>query len=290
MKKTAIYVIASFLLLSFVPILFASTPVVRHAVEEVLEIAAKVSGKPLNKTTQKLAAEELEKWTVKYGDDAILATKRGGLELLEAASKYGDDVWEFSSKVPTATRALAVRADELIPLTRRIGTEVLELEARTPGIAEKVVEHFGDDAVRQLARNASPDDLTKLTGYAAKADSPAAKALLYEKYKEGGTHFLEKLDYKQIMTGGLSIGIITAAYQLSKGEREKNVAIGEGIGKGYEEAAKKNPDKFLKEAKSSSFSDIYDAGYWIVLVFGVGFSIIILKKIYSAINRKHDIK
>ncbi|MCX7698033.1 MAG: hypothetical protein N2114_01010 [Candidatus Goldbacteria bacterium] len=290
MKKSIFYMIIFFTSLFFVSESHSSTTIVRHAVEEAVEIAAKVSGKGLSPVTRKIAIEELEKWTVKYGDDALRATKHGGLELLDAASKYGDDVWHFSSKVPQATRALAVRADELMPLTRRIGTEVLELESKKPGITEKIVEHFGDDGVKYLARNASPDDLTKLTGYAAKADSEATKALLYEKYKEGGTHFLEQLDYKKIMAGGLSIGIITAAYQLSKGEREKSNEVGKGIGKGYEEAAKKEPAKFIKSVKPSSLSDIFDAIYWIVFLFGGGLAISILIKINSVINKKRGVK
>ncbi len=286
MKKITIYFIV-FSLLVFVSKVHGSVSIARYTIQETIEIASRVSGKTLNPAARKLATEELEKWAIKYGDDAIRATEKGGLELLEAASKYGDDVWHLSSKVPQATRALAVRADELIPMTKRIGTEVLELEARIPGIAEKIVEHFGDDAVKYLAHNVSPEDLTRLTGYAAKADSPATKALLYEKYKEAGTHFLDKLDYKQILAGGLSIAAITAAYEVSKGERIKSEEIGKGMGKGYEEVAKNNPDVFVKGARSNT-SDFLDVLYILVIVLVVGIISIILLKFYKIITTKQN--
>ena len=78
--------------------------------------------------------------------------------------------------------------------TRRIGTEVFELEARSPGMARHVVKNFGDDGVRYFAKHAPTRDAARLVGYAKKADSPATQQMLMDYYKKGGAHFLMGID------------------------------------------------------------------------------------------------
>jgi hypothetical protein len=174
------------------------------AIDHALNAAAKVSGRTLPQEARILALRELDKAALKHGHQVLDAARAGGLELLEVAAKHGDDVWTFSAKVPEAARLLAIRPHELLPLTRRIGTEVLEIEAKNPGLAKKVVEHFGDDAVKHLAKNAPPEDIAKLAGFAAKADNPATKKLLLQNYMEGGigTHQI---------SDGIQEGLITTA-------------------------------------------------------------------------------
>ena len=205
--------------------------------DDVLEIASKVSGKTLTPAGRKLALTQLRNAVAKHGDEAILTARKGGLELIEAAGKYGDDVWQFAGKVPAGARALAMRPRELLPLTRRIGTEVLELEARSPGMTRHVVKNFGDDGVRYFAKHAPTRDAARLVGYAKKADSPATQQMLMDCYKKGGTHFLEKLNWKHIMAGGLSAAAITAAYQIS-----------DGIQNGLTTVAESSPETFHKTA------------------------------------------
>jgi hypothetical protein len=74
-------------------------------------------------------------------------------------------------------------------------------------------------------------------GYAKKADSPATQQMLMDYYKKGGTHFLEKLNWKHIMAGGLSAAAITAAYQIS-----------DGIQNGLTTVAESSPETFHKTA------------------------------------------
>ena len=205
--------------------------------DDVLEIASKVSGKALTPAGRKLALTQLRNAVAKHGDEAILTARKGGLELIEAAGKYGDDVWQFAGRVPAGARALAMRPRELLPLTRRIGTEVLELEARSPGMTWHVVKNFGDDGVRYFAKHVPAQDAARLMGYAGKADSPATRQMLLDYYKKGGTHFLEKLSWKQIMAGGLSAAAITTAYQIS-----------DGIQNGLTTVAESSPETFHKTA------------------------------------------
>ena len=201
--------------------------------DNALEIASKVSWKTLTPAGRKLALTQLRNTVVKHGDEAILAARKGGFELLAVAEKHGDDVWKFASRVPSGARALAMRPRELLPLTRRIGTEVLELEAKSPGITRHVVKNFGDDGVRYFAKHVPTRDAARLVGYVEKADSPATRRMLLDHYKKGGTLFLEKLKWKQIMAGGLSAGAITAAYQIS-----------DGIQEGLMTVAKSSPETF----------------------------------------------
>ena len=152
------------------------------SIDEVIEAAAKVSGRALPSEARAIALRELSEASLRHGNKALAAARTGGFELIELAVKHGDEIWEMTAKVPGSARLMATRSDELLPLARRIGTEVLELEVKNPGIAKVVVREFGDDAVRQLARNSSAEDVVRLTGFAKHADNAATKKLLLEKY------------------------------------------------------------------------------------------------------------
>ena len=190
-------------------------------VEETIEAAAKRSGRALSKTAEKKLGVELLEMAGKYGDDVMPLVREGGLEVLEQGAKHGDDFWRLCKQVPGASRAMALHADDLIPLAKRIGPEVLEIEARTPGMAARIAGEFGDDAVKVLAKH-NPQDTTRLLGYAAKADSPETSRLLYETYTKSSNPgaFLDHLNWKHIMAGGLSAAAILAAYKTSDGLQE----------------------------------------------------------------------
>lgn len=188
---------------------------------ETLEAAARLSGRAIQPVARKAALATLERAALQHGDDALLAARTGGLELIEAASTHGDDVWRLAAKAtPGATRALALRPAELLPLARRVGPEVLELEARVPGISLQASTHFGDDAVRYFATRVPPQDATRLVGLAAHADSPATRQLLLQTYKQRGTALLDRLDWKTVLATGLSAAMITGAYKVSDGVQE----------------------------------------------------------------------
>jgi hypothetical protein len=244
--------------------------------DEALEAAAKVSGKTLTPATRKLALTQLRNAAVKHGDEVILAARKGGLELMKVAGKYGDDVWQFASRVPAGARALAMRPKGLLPLTRRIGTEVLQVEAKAPGLAKHVVKNFGDDGVRYFGKHVPAGDATRLIGYAEKADSPATRQMLMDYYKKGGTHFLEKLNWKHIMAVGLSAATITAAYQIS-----------DGIQEGLTTVAETSPETFHKTASHA----IYRLTQPIVVpvtLFGIGLACIWLFRYYRKTKTKKE--
>lgn len=242
--------------------------------DDAIEAASKITGKSLTPGVRKAALTQLRDAAVKHGDNAILAARKGGLELMVVAGKYGDDVWKFASKAPAGARALAVRPKELLPLTRRIGTEVLELEAKSPGMTKHVVKNFGDDCVRYFAKNVPAKDATRLIGYAGRADTQATRQMLLDYYKKGGTHFLEKLNWKHIMAGGLSAAMITSAYQIS-----------DGIQEGFTTVAKSSPEAFKE-----TVAHVIDRATMPIVVpatlFGVGLAAIWLFRYYIRTRRK----
>ena len=196
---------------------------------------------------------------------------------MKVAKKYGDDVWKFASKAPAGARALAMRPKELLPLTRRIGTEVLELEAKSPGLTKHVVKNFGDDGVRYFAKHVPANDATRLVGYAGRADNPATRQMLMDYYKKGGTHFLDKLNWKHIMSGGLSVAAITAAYQVS-----------DGIQEGLTTVAESSPETF-KETTGHVIDRLTMPVIIPATLFGIGLAAIWLFRYWQRSRRKQII-
>ena len=212
-------------------------------IQETIEVAAKVSGRMLSSSSRKAAEKILIKAVRTYGDDALKVVKHGGLEALKQGAKHGDDFWKLARHAtPGAARSLALHADDLMPIAKRLGSSFMQLEGKVPGLAAKVVSEFGDDAARHLAAQASPNDISKLLGYASKADSPATKRLLLESYKKSGNSFLKKLDSKTILAVGLTASMITASYKVS-----------DGIQNGIEKVAVSNPETFKEVVNDFAF-------------------------------------
>lgn len=212
--------------------LFAALPA--KAAQESIALAAKVSGRALNPAAREAAEAALRKAASQYGDDVAELSARGGLESLEQSARYGDDFWTLARSVPSATRSLALNADELIPLAKRVGPEVLQIEARAPGLSLKIASEFGDGALKTLSA-APAADLSRLLGYASKADNPETRQLLLKCYSssKNPAKFLESLNWKQIMAAGLSTGAVIAAYKVS-----------DGVEAGLETVAANHPEAF----------------------------------------------
>lgn len=210
-------------------------------VEETIELAAKRSGRVVGKAAESRLGRELVEATLKYGDDVMPLVREGGLEVLEQGAKHGDDFWRLCREVPAGSRALALHADDLMPLARRIGPDVLRLESRAPGLTVRIVEEFGDDAVKTLAKQ-PPQDVTRLLGYAAKADSPETEKLLYKTYVNSSnpSAFLDHLNWKHIMAGGLTAAMITTAWKTGNATE----TFAEKVGNATETLASEHPDAF----------------------------------------------
>ena len=220
-----------FFLILFAVALFAfpvRAGVTSKVLSETVEAAAKSSGRVLSRSMKVGFGKTLAKFVAQYGDDILPIVRRGGLEVLEQGAKHGDDFWRLCRAVPGASRSLALHADQLLPLARRIGPAVLKLEQKAPGLAVRAAAEFGDDGVRALAKIPA-EDLPRLLGFAAKADSPATRKLLFDSYcaSKAPGQFLDRLNWKHIMAVGLSASAITAAYKVSDGVQTAAAELGE---------------------------------------------------------------
>lgn len=212
-------------------------------IDKLIHTATQVSGRGLSGVSREAARTQIGRVLTRYGDDALLgAVRRGGIELVEAAARYGDDVWKYAAQVPEGAVALATRTAEVLPLARRVGPEALRLEAKMPGIASPVASAFGDKAVPYFHRSVPTGDMARLVRYAQKADTPQTRALLLSHYKKGGSTYLDRLDWKRILAGGLSASMVISAYKIS-----------DGVEEGLKNLSANNPDMFSSTLKRALF-------------------------------------
>ncbi len=234
MKNLLCLVLASLIALVSLNTSFAE-PLTRIALKEFLEsISVKFGGKALSKTALESFEVAVKKYSLKYGKARTMTLiTEGGIELLEAASRYGDDVIAIAMEAsPGARRLLALNTQTLLPLAKKVGPEILELEVKAPGLAGRFVEAFGDDGARLISKNAPASDLPVLLNCAERADTPATRKLLLETYTKEGTSFLNKIPAKVILATGVAGGTIIVAVGAGKGLDK----VGGGLGDGLENA------------------------------------------------------
>lgn len=217
------FLVCSFLL-GASPVL--ATPAIKLAIREVLERASQKSGHEITEKSVREAMERtLEQSAAKYGEKALAAAADGGLELIEATTKYGDDVMRLAVNAsPNARRVLALKTEALLPLARRVGPDALELEAKVPGLAGNVFATFGDDAGKIIARNVPTDDIPRLLKYAEKADSQPTRDLLLQTYQKEGKTLFERIPAKLVLAGGLTATMLYGTHNITK-------PIGDTLGK-----------------------------------------------------------
>lgn len=244
-----------FLIMSFIMCVMSLQASPSGIIRKAIEVAAKVSGKTLSNSSRRAAQKSLTQAFRIYGDDVLRTVQKGGLEAIKAGEKYGDDFWRLTKNAPPAAiRSLALNSEKLMPIAARMGKDFMVLEGKAPGLGARVVAEFGDDAAKKIAKTASADDISKLCGYARKADSPATKKMLLEKYLSGGSQFLNNLSWKKILATGLSAAAITSAYKISN-----------GIEHGIETTAEKEPKSFVEIV--SDFTAPFKWGIFFLLLF-----------------------
>ena len=197
----------------------------------------------------------------KYGDDVFRVLEKGGLEALKQGERHGKDFWKLCSHAtPQAARSMALHADTLMPIARRVGKDFVTLEGKVPGLGAECVKFFGDKSAKTLA-HAPAGEITQLVGYARRADSPQTAKLLHEAYQKSNGQVLKHLSWKHIMATGLSTGAIISAYKLSGGVAE---------------LAEKHPERFER---------IIDKWTWPIPAFLAGLLLILLWQAWRIISR-----
>lgn len=191
--------------------LFFTTPPatgsIAKPVMEVVEQLAKKAGR----APAKGAAEALELAYRTGGPAALKTARAGGLDLVEAAARHGDEVFSMAARVPAASSALASRAGKIVPLARRHGDDVLRIEAVAPGLADDAIKAFPKNTDLARLTKLPPADMQKVISYSAHAaDDTAARTLLRAVEKKGSSVF-ERLNPKQILAAGLSTAMVVTA-------------------------------------------------------------------------------
>jgi hypothetical protein len=116
---------------------------------------------------------------------------------------------------PQARRVLALNPEELVPLSRRVGVDAIELEAKVPGQAKHVFVLFGDDGGRYVARNVRSEDLPRLIKYGEMTDSDTTRRALLEAYKKEGKSLFERIPPKLVLAGGLTAAMLIGTDKLT---------------------------------------------------------------------------
>lgn len=195
--------------LFFTPYLSAhplAKPVIK-TVELISQQASKSGGKLVAKEG---FTEALQGAYRAYGDQALYAARLGGPDLSAAVARSGPEVMAWAAKVPKSASALAQNSEILVPLVRKNGTTILELEAKVPGIAKRAHDIYPARADIEFINQLPAQKAKQLVAYAAKADTPTTTRKLIQEVKKDPS-LLERLNSRQIAAAGLSVALISGA-------------------------------------------------------------------------------
>ena len=197
--------------------------VITKEIVEAVELAAKHSGKSFETPAAKRATiEEAQRLSGQYGSQVLKVVQDGGLEMLAAIPKYGDDLLKVATQAsPQGRRALAMNAPELLPLARRVGVDAVELEAKIPGQATRAFKLFGDETGKVVAKTVAVEDLPRIMRYGEMADNDATRKLLIEAYQKEGRSLFERIPPKFVFAGGLTAAMLLSTHEMTATERAK---------------------------------------------------------------------
>jgi hypothetical protein len=228
LHKKQFLLVLPFLLMSALPVYAGVvTAVTRDVIEETLMLAEKKSGRKIvGQAARSEANDTLVRIVKTSGSEVLGVIDDGGLELIEAIPKYGDEVITLASKAsPLARRAFSQNIEELLPLVRRVGVDAIELEAKVPGMAQKVFTIFGDDGARLLIKNVPAEDIPRMLKYADKADQPETRQLLLETYSKEGKSIFERIPAGLVLSTGLTASMLYGTHRAT----DPAVALGDSI-------------------------------------------------------------
>ena len=217
MKKLILGLELMIALFAALPLSAVPVNAARKTVTKTVQLAAKRSGHVLTPAARITMEKAAAKAFAQYGDDVLRALEKGGLEALKQGERHGRDFWKLCSHAtPQAARSMALHADALMPIARRVGKDFVTLEGKVPGLGAECVRLFGDDAAKSLA-HAPAGEITQLVGYARRANSPQTVKVLNDAYQKSNGKVLKYLNWKHVMAGGLSVAAVVSAYNLSGG-------------------------------------------------------------------------
>lgn len=214
--------------ISILIILILFTSGFKNYIDDLFIMSLKNSPKYYDDTAINILKKNFNNAVKKYGYDGIRVFNSNGISITETAVKYGNDVWDICIRNPQYSKLLLSKTDDLLPLVRQYGDDILKLESKSAGISKKVIENFGANNIKYIAGKNS-DEILKLVSYANRTDKSSTKELLLKKFTENGSSFFNNIDSKKVLTYGLTASMIIAATNTSLGVKNGIESIGTGI-------------------------------------------------------------
>jgi len=180
---------------------------------ELLEKLVVLSGKALDPAAHAAARQTLEKGLSMYGESAAFAARKGGMALIEAAARHGDEVWKLAKICEGAPEALAARADTILEVAGRWGRDAACLEIKAPGCGEVLARKLGSAEVGELVSKAAPEEIKRLAMLSAQCTTEEARVAA-GLWRQGNTHVLERLSVPRIAAYGFAAAAVIAAVQV----------------------------------------------------------------------------
>lgn len=234
MKRKYIPILTTCALVAFSSTEIQAAPT--KLITETVEFVLKKSGKAASPAAKLAAEEALKEAAVRHGDNVLAYVRSGGSKALIQGKKYGDEFWALCKQYPDDCVMLANKADSLIPLARKAGTEVIELERKVPGLAQELVEFYGVAGTKTLVKS-SPDELAKL--YSLAKNNPTQAKQFFAKHSST-PGFLQSLSGTQLLGLGGGSGLLATGIGGGVAAHE----VGDGIQDGLKTLSKESPATF----------------------------------------------
>jgi hypothetical protein len=192
-----------------------SVPSKASVASEALERLVQVSGKTLEPLAHVEARKTLEAGLARYGEGALVAAQKGGLDLVEAAASHGGEVWKLARLCEGAPEALAARPEKILYAASKWGEDAARLEIKAPGCGEILAQRLGALELEKIAAEGTPAAIKRLAVLAAHG-SPEEVRLAAGLWGGGSTGILERLSPARVAAVGFSTAAIIAAFQTPK--------------------------------------------------------------------------
>jgi len=203
----------------------AQASVRSEAVETVVEVIAR----SLDDAGKVALRKSLKEASLKYGDDVLKVAERGGLDLVDAASRHGDEVWRLAKLSPKAPKALAARAEEILSLSKRYGDDAVRVEIKAPQCGEILTTTLSKKSMSKVAEKASSQEIKRFTALAVHRSPKEVEGVVKVWSESGSSRFLKYFTPGRIAAGGLASAIMITAWKAP----ESSLGFADTILKGF---------------------------------------------------------
>lgn len=221
-----------------------ANPVANSVLREALEAVIRNEGRSAMSRT---GMEALEKTMIKYapmhGPEAIAKlTTTGGTNFLRGLERFKGEFLDVAVKLSDdGVKVLSRKCDQMMPLARKFGPEIIELEAKAPGTHSSIIKNYGPESIEVFARKIPGPDIARLLQVGERAKDKTTRDLILTTYGKEGRSFLEKIPPRLVIAIGAGGGLVYIGKGIGDGVSKAGSGVEKGIseiGKGAGEYAK----------------------------------------------------